>query len=126
MSSVLMLNKQMDLRTKMITANEAKKLYEKSGQEVEDFLTYKVEGEVIKAANGGKRQTCIFLDSLNIFDHLDQKITPLQKAVVDKLKGLGYSAAIKQYGERYVPRGLADDDGKGPSPHQNYGIIISW
>lgn len=109
----------------MITANEAKKLYEKSGQEVEDFLTYNVEGEVIKAANGGKRQTCIHLGCLDIFSHLDQTITPLQKAVVDKLQGLSYSASIKQYGQRYVPRGLADDDGKGPL-HQNYGIVISW
>lgn len=109
----------------MITAKEAKELYDKSGQEVADYLKYTVEPQVVKAADGGKRQTIIHLKSLEPFRHLDQMITPLQKAVVDRLKELGYGAEIKLYGESYVPRGLADDLGKGPS-HQNYGIHIGW
>ena len=109
----------------MITAKEAKELYDKSGQEVADYLKYTVEKEVVKAAEGGKRQTIIGLKSLEPYRHLDQVITPLQKAVVDQLKMLGYRAEIKLYGDHYVPAGLADDDGKGPS-HQNYGIHISW
>jgi hypothetical protein len=109
----------------MITAKEAKQFYDDSGYEVEQFLTFSVETEVMNAAKGGKRNTIIHLGSKGMFDHLDQIITPLQKAVVDKLKELGYRAEIKLYGESYVPRGLADDDGKGPS-HQNYGIQISW
>ena len=109
----------------MITAKEAKVLYDKSGQEVADYLKYTVEKEVVRAAEGGKRQTIIHLKSLEPFRHLDQVITPLQKAVVDQLKMLGYHAEIKLYGDSYVPRGLADDDGNGPS-HQNYGIHIGW
>jgi hypothetical protein len=109
----------------MITAKEAKELYDQSGQEVADYLKYTVENEVVKAAEGGKRNTIIHLGSKELFDHLDQLITPLQKAVVDKLKELGYRAEIKLYGDHYVPRGLADDDGKGPK-HQNYGIHIGW
>lgn len=109
----------------MITAKEAKELYDKSGQEVADYLKYTVEKEVVKAAEGGKRQTIIHLKSLEPYRHLDQVITPLQKAVVAKLKELGYHAEIKLYGDSYVPRGLADDDGEGPS-HQNYGIHIGW
>jgi hypothetical protein len=109
----------------MISAKEAKELYDKSGQEVADYLKYTVEKEVVKAAEGGKRKTIIFLNCKGMFDHLCDVITPLQKAVVDKLKELGYRAEIKLYGDNYVPSGLADDDGKGPS-HQNYGIHIGW
>ena len=109
----------------MINAKEAKALYDKSGQEVADYLKHTVEKEVVKAAEGGKRQTIIHLASKGPFDHLDQLITPLQKAVVAKLKELGYRAEIKLDGDRYVPRGLADDDGNGTS-HQNYGFHIGW
>jgi len=109
----------------MITAKEAKVLYDKSGQEVADYLKYTVEKEIVKAAEGGKRHTIIHLKSLPYFQHLDQVITPLQKAVIDRLKELGYGAEIKLYDNPYVPRGLTDDDGQGPS-HQNYGIHIGW
>ena len=109
----------------MITATEAKELYDKSGAEVTAYLKNTVEKEVVKAAEGGKRNTIIHLGSLEPFGYLDRVITPLQWSVIDKLKELGYHAVIKLYGDKYVPRGLADDDGNGPS-HQNYGIQISW
>jgi hypothetical protein len=109
----------------MITAKEAKELYDKSGQEVADYLKHTVEKEVVKAAEGGKRNTIIHLGSKGPYEYLDSMVTPLQKTVVWKLKELGYHADIKLYGDSYVPRGLADDDGNGPS-HQNYGIHIGW
>jgi hypothetical protein len=109
----------------MITAKEAKELYDESGAEVEQFLSYNVEQKVMDAANGGKRSVTIHLGSKDHFSCLAQLITPLQKAVVEKLKELGYQVVIKADGEFYVPRGLADDDGNGPK-HQNYGIQISW
>ena len=109
----------------MITAREAKELYDQSGQEITDYLKYTVEKEVVKAANGGKRQTIIHLSNLDTFRHLDQVITPLQKAVVEKLKELGYRADIKLYGDPYIPRALADDGGRGPL-HRNYGIHLEW
>jgi hypothetical protein len=109
----------------MITAKEAKELYDQSGQEVEDFLKFNVEKEVVKSAEGGKRQVFIHLGSVKQFEYLDRTITPLQQAVADKLKTLGYRADIKLDGDKYVPRGLADDNGNGPTI-QNYGIQISW
>jgi len=109
----------------MITAKEAKQFYDDSGYEVDQFLTHTVEPVVTDAAKSGKRSIFIFLDSLRPYDHLDRVITPLQKAVVAKLKELGYHALIRLDGEMYVPRGLADDDGDGPK-HQNYGIHIGW
>ena len=109
----------------MLTAQEAKVLYDQSGAEVDEFLKYTVEKEVTNAAKGGKRTVTILLGSLEPLRHLDQEVTPLNKAVVAKLKELGYIAHIERYGESYVPRGLADDDGRGPS-HTNYGIRIGW
>lgn len=109
----------------MITAKEAKELYDESGHEVEQFLKYTVEPEVTKAAKGGKREVMIYLGSIPPFSYAHSTITPLQTAVINKLKELGYLAEIKAYGEKYVPRGLADDDGNGPQ-HQNYGIQIWW
>lgn len=109
----------------MITAKDAKQLYDKSGVEVENFLTHNVEKEVINAAKSGKRNVNIHLGTLTAFEYVDGKTTPFNRAVVDKLKSLGYAVSIQKYGESYVPRGLADDDGNGPA-HTNYGFVIGW
>lgn len=109
----------------MITANEAKQLYDESGAEVNQFLKFEVEKKVTDAAKGGKRQVFIYMGSVKQFEYLANTITPLQQAVADKLKTLGYRAEIKLDGESYVPRGLADDNGIGPKI-QNYGIQIGW
>lgn len=109
----------------MITAKEAKELYDQSGAEVEQFLKTQVEKRVADAANGGKRFVFIHLGSVKQFEYLDCTITPLQKAVADKLKTLGYRVEFKLDGDKYVPRGLADDNGWGPTI-QNYGIQVSW
>ena len=109
----------------MITAQEAKQLYDESGHEVEQFLKQSVEQRVTYAAKGGKRQVFIDLGSVKQFEYLDRTVTPLQQAVADKLKTLGYRVEIKLDGDKYVPRGLADDNGNGPTI-QNYGIQISW
>lgn len=109
----------------MITAQEAKQLYDESGAEVDQFLKNEVEQKVADAAKGGKRQVFVYMGSVKQFEYLDRTITPLQQAVADKLKTLGYRADIKLDGDKYVPRGLADDYGNGPTI-QNYGIQISW
>jgi hypothetical protein len=89
-------------------------------------LEYHVEKKIIDAAKAGKRRVFISISSLGPFDHLDTKITPLNKAVLAKLIELGYSASIEKDGAPYVPRGLADDfDNSGPM-HTNYGFKISW
>lgn len=109
----------------MINAKEAKELYDLSGAEVEQFLKLSVEPRVIEAAQSGKRDVFIHLGNVKQFEYLDRTITPLQQAVADKLKTLGYRADIKLDGESYVPRGLADDNGNGPTI-RNYGIQVSW
>lgn len=109
----------------MLTAKEAKQLYDDSGAEVENLLTYKIEPEVKKSAMSGKRKVEILISTVGPYEYVDQKITPLQKAAIAKLKQLGYTAMIEIYGEAYVPRGLATDDGNGPK-HTNYGFIIGW
>lgn len=109
----------------MITAQQAKQLYDESGAEVEAFLNDKIGPEVVHAAKRGERTVTILLSSKDTYTYLLQIITPLQAAVVKRLKELGYNAKIDTYGESYVPRGLADDDGHGPT-HTNYGIHIGW
>ena len=109
----------------MITAKEAKELYDQSGQEVADYLKHSVEQKVKDAAKGGKRQVFIDMGSVKQFEYLRSTITPLQKAVEWRLKELGYRVEIKLDGASYVPRGLADDMGNGPTI-QNYGIVIGW
>lgn len=109
----------------MIHAKEAKALYDQSGAEVNDFLKYKIEPQVITASTSGKRSTHYHLGGIGTFEHLDQKIKPIEKAVVAKLKELGYTAMIAKDGESYVPLGRQDDQGNGPSI-TNYGINIGW
>lgn len=109
----------------MITAKEAKELYDQSGAEVTDFLERNVESKVSFAAKSGKRFVFIHLGSIGPYEHVDQKITPLQQAVAEKLQELGYRARIVLDGDKYVPPGLANDDGGGPM-HQNYGIQVGW
>jgi len=109
----------------MISAKEAKELFDHSGKEIQDYLTYKIEKDVVKAAKEGKRSVFISIDTVAPYEHVSQKITPLEKGVLAELQKLGYRVEIKKNGTPYVPRGLADDDGQGPS-HTNYGFHISW
>ena len=50
----------------------------------------------------------------------------LQNELLKKLlQSHGYSVSYQEYGEAYVPRGLSDDYGDGPS-YRNYGFVITW
>ena len=109
----------------MINAKEAKALYDKSGQEVADYLKHTVEPAVKKAATAGKRKVYIQLGATQFSSEMSEEITHVHRGVVEKLKELDYVVSIAQDGESYVPRGLADDDGDGPS-YTNYGFHISW
>jgi len=109
----------------MITAKATKEIYDNSGHEIEQFLKRQVEPLVIKAASSGKLNVIIHLGSLEQFDYLDSKITPLHNGVVEKLIALGFMCHIECYGDKYVPPGLRDDDGNGPV-HRNFGIYIGW
>jgi putative transposon-encoded protein len=109
----------------MISAKEAKELYDQSCTEVEAFLKQTVEPKVTEAAKRGHRHVFIHLDASASFEILDKMVTPVQNSAMVKLKELGYQAQVTFDGEKYVPRGLANDDGSGPL-YQNYGIQIGW
>jgi len=107
----------------MIDAKQAKQLYDESGVEVQTFLTHTVEKKVKDAAESGKRFVFICLGAEPVYHNVQPD--NIQKAAMEELKKLGYKVVFQRDGESYVPRGLADDDGNGPS-HTNYGIQISW
>ena len=108
----------------MITAKEAKALYNQSGAEVQAFLKNTLEKKITDAATAGKREYIHHIGAERNVYRAPQP-TPLENGVLDELKKLGYSVAYDTYGSEYVPRGMADDSGEGPM-YRNYGIIIRW
>jgi hypothetical protein len=109
----------------MITAQEAKALYDQSGAEVDAFLKYHADEQIKFAAKDGKRTIFIHCGSKECY-LTECKPNPVEKGAIAKLTELGYVAQwIPRHGESYVPRGLADDAGEGPS-YRNYGIQINW
>jgi hypothetical protein len=109
----------------MITAAEAKKIYNESGAEVEQYLKIHVNPKVVAAARSGKRVVFVHMGSIGPYEYIDGVITSINRAVEARLKELGYKVSITFDGEGYVPRGLAEVDGNGPV-HRNYGFNISW
>lgn len=106
----------------MITAVEAKELYDTSGVEADRILN-QIEPIIIKAATAGERSCFVYIDSIEI--HRNITVTALQEQVLNKMQKLGYRISVAKYGSTYVPRGLSDDDGNGPK-YENYGYSIHW
>lgn len=109
----------------MITAQEAKTLYDQSGAEIDEFLQkHEVEKGIKEAASTGKRAVFIHCGFENLLYSVEP--TPLYKSVMNRLSTLGYTVVwYPRYGMPFVPRGLDDGHGDGPM-HQNYGIEIRW
>lgn len=112
-------------KTAMITASQAKALYDQSGAEVNLYIKHNVEPKVVEASTSGKRIVHIHLGCVGTFESLDQKLTPTEKGVLDKLKELGYTARVEKQGQSHVPRGQQDDEGNGPKV-TNFGITVGW
>ena len=109
----------------MITAKEASDLYDKSGQAVKDFLKNKVEPKVIKAAESGKLTVFILVSSIESYRNLPPE-PELVTGVIAELKKLGYHVTYgKDMSYSYIPAGLRDASGDGPT-HVNYGYSIGW
>lgn len=107
----------------MITAKEALELYNQSGTEVKLFLDKNVLDQVKLAAMSGKKNCFI-----NCGSHIANKAPipiHLYISVMQELQKLGYAVRFMNYGDSYVPRGMADDAGNGPL-YVNYGISIGW
>lgn len=115
--------KQPTKETTMISAQEAKALYDASGAEADAFLKHSVEPKVKNAAGGGKRSVEVLIGAADAFDRCVP--SPVMMQVMNKLSELGYVVSYERYGDEYVPRAFADDDGNGPK-HRNYGLIIRW
>lgn len=109
----------------MINAKEAKLLYDSSSAMVESYLTRSIEPAIKNAAQEGELKVVIHIDSLESSTYLNQVVTQLHKSTVERLLDLGYTAKIGYYGDTYIPRGLINDDGDGPT-YQRYGLIIGW
>ena len=108
----------------MLTAAEAKALYDDSGVEVAKYLQYKIEPEIKAAATSGKRRLFHFVGSRDVF--MQSRPDPLQTRIIEKLREFGYTVQwVETKGENYGSRGLADDTSNGPSCVY-YGIVITW
>lgn len=104
----------------MITAQEAKALYDQSGAEVELFLKNNVENNIKDAATAGNRYVFIHLGSEETWCTV--KPNTLYESAMSRLRILGYNVAwCPKHGREYIPGGLVDKE-----PHRNYGIEIRW
>ena len=109
----------------MITAEQAKKLYDESGVAVDSYLNRTIAPEIEKAAKAGKRSVFIHVGSEPPYGSTKTLQAPLHTSAMMKLTGLGYKVIWALMVTPYVPRGLADDYGEGPA-YTNVGIHISW
>lgn len=107
----------------MITAKEAKALYDASDAEAKGLMK-SFESQIIEAAKSGKQWIVITIGSSPTTK--TPQPDSVQKRVMELLNELGYTSRwVPQYDDAYVPRCLADDDGAGPS-YINCGIHIGW
>ena len=106
-------------------ANEARALTDNSDAKANEILETQIFKNIKEYAEKGKSQYIYYVDSCEISAAMPAQ-TVTQKMITDKLKALGYWAEWSEYGDSYIPRGLADNyDGSGPA-YMNYGIIIRW
>ena len=109
----------------MITAAQAKNLYDESGVEVDNYLNKTIAPEIEKAAKAGKRSVFNHVGSEPPYGYSKTLREQMHTSAMMKLTGLGYKVRWGTDGDPYVPRGLADDYGEGPA-YTNVGIHISW
>ena len=106
----------------MITAKEAKGLYDASDAEAKGLMK-SFESQIIEAAKSGKRWIVITIGSSPTTQNLQPD--SVQKRAMELLNELGYVSRWTANGAAYVPLGLMDDYGNGPM-YVNYGIHIGW
>jgi hypothetical protein len=107
----------------MISAKEARELWNASDAKVEKFLLKTVEPAIVKAAKDGNREVKIHIGCHS--HKTPYNILDLDTNVLAKLQNLGYTAGIEWIDAAYVPRGLQNEIGEGPL-HRNYGYFIRW
>jgi hypothetical protein len=105
----------------MITAAEALKLHEESGEEVRKFLAC-IETSIRQAAKSGKRSVEVYSDAQQ--EYIPLEATDLRNKVCEELRKLGFVASFRYYGESYVPRSMEDED--NAQKIRNFGYCIGW
>ena len=108
----------------MISATEAKALYDASGKDVENWINCKVRTQVESAARSGNRFVYVHIDDIESYMPIPNH-TNLEQAVMSKLISLGYVVKLTKYGDPYVPLALLDHFGGGPL-YINYGLCVGW
>ena len=73
----------------MITAAEAKTLYDQSGVEVDKYPSSKIEPEIKVAASSGNRTVFHFIGARDFFTYPCPD--PLQTRIIEKLRAVGIS-----------------------------------
>lgn len=106
----------------MLTAKEALEIYNSSLHTLEKYLNDNFHSGIRQAASNGLRR---YVHGMGAEEHRLPELSALEKKALEELGKLGYCAQYLFYGEAYVPRGLADDEGNGPS-YRNYGIVVTW
>lgn len=112
------------MEKKMISAKEARDLYEQTNLNIEKYLAKDIEPFIVKAIEHGKCQCFILVASAPCY----MNITPntFHRAVMEELKKLNYTVKFRSYGDKYIPSGIADDYSGNGQNYLNHGFEISW
>ncbi len=106
----------------MLSAKEALQLKNDSLVALDKYLLDNFHSQIQQAAMQGK---CTYTFNMGSAEHSAPRLGHLQQKAFDELKKYGYVVSYGFYGEGYIPRGLANDDGDGPT-YKNYGITVGW
>jgi imidazole glycerol phosphate synthase subunit HisF len=108
----------------MITAKETRSLYDHSSAEVKAYLA-KIDPVIREAAKDGKQFVVLYVDGLWEAVQYQSRMTPIQASVKTELETLGFRVTYGKVGDGYIPRGLMNDDGKGPI-YYNTCLTVGW
>jgi hypothetical protein len=113
----------------MITREQAKEKADSVGK-VPDFVKKQLDDRISTAAENGDYQVFLYIpdlwQSVNVYQNPVEP-TALQKNVIKFLTEApnNFTISFTQDGDSYIPRGLADDIGDGPS-YVTWGILVKF
>lgn len=112
----------------MITAQQARTLYENSQDRVDEFAEL-ISKEITRLAPSKREYSCYLGDPKVLWEAqpVGDSVEPtvMQELILQKFSSLGFGCVLKKDGDPYVPRGLAQDDGDGPS-YINVCMVFRW
>lgn len=110
----------------MISAAEARQLTQQNSAKRKLMLD-KVSEAIRNEALQGKSSCHIFVSGLQDAQpsYISVKPSADHLWITQQLEAVGFKVGFGPEGSPYVPRGLADDDGKGPA-YQNWTLEVFW